>query len=211
MSDTKEQILIAALRLFAKDGYEAVSVSDIAGAIGITKGALYKHYKNKRDIFDSIVQRMYQNDAENSRESGVPAENFADNPQSYCDISIENVAEFTLSQFNYWTKNEFAANFRRMLTLEQYRSEEMAKLYGNCIAEGPVAYMEDIFREMISRGILKESAPKLLAAEYYAPFFLLVSISDRNSDCEPLTELLRSCVNGFFKRNSTHIEKEKSE
>ena len=41
--------------LFARDGYEAVSVSMIAGELGITKGALYRHYKNKQDIFDSIV------------------------------------------------------------------------------------------------------------------------------------------------------------
>ena len=58
MADTKENILLTALRLFAADGYEAVSVSTIAGALGIAKSALYKHYKNKRAIFDSIVQRM---------------------------------------------------------------------------------------------------------------------------------------------------------
>ena len=60
MTDTKERILMSALHLFARDGYEAVSVSTIAGELGMTKGALYKHYKNKRDIFDSIVERMYQ-------------------------------------------------------------------------------------------------------------------------------------------------------
>ena len=59
MTDTKEKILMAALRLFAREGYEAVSVSDIAGELGMTKGALYKHYKNKRDIFDHIVARMF--------------------------------------------------------------------------------------------------------------------------------------------------------
>ena len=47
-ANTKEKIMFAALKLFAKDGYEAVSVSAIAGELGITKGALYKHYKNKR-------------------------------------------------------------------------------------------------------------------------------------------------------------------
>ena len=51
MSDTKEAILITALHLFAKEGYEAVSVSRIAGALEMTKGALYKHYQSKRDMF----------------------------------------------------------------------------------------------------------------------------------------------------------------
>ena len=50
MTDTKEKILAVALQLFAKDGYEAVSVSKIAEKLGITKGALYKHYENKKDI-----------------------------------------------------------------------------------------------------------------------------------------------------------------
>ena len=62
MADTKENILMAALHLFARDGYEAVSVSTIAGELGITKGALYKHYKNKRDISDSIVALSFFSD-----------------------------------------------------------------------------------------------------------------------------------------------------
>ncbi|TQW73777.1 TetR/AcrR family transcriptional regulator, partial [Clostridioides difficile] len=41
---------------------QGVSVSMIAEALGMTKGALYKHYKNKQDIFDCIVERMYQID-----------------------------------------------------------------------------------------------------------------------------------------------------
>ena len=61
---TKEDILIVALHLFARDGYEAVSVSQIAGELGMTKGALYRHYESKRDIFDHIVKRMEQGDGE---------------------------------------------------------------------------------------------------------------------------------------------------
>ena len=71
MSDTKENILITALQLFAKDGYEAVSVSMIAGKLGMTKSALYKHYKNKRDIFDSILKRMSKMDYERAKEDFV--------------------------------------------------------------------------------------------------------------------------------------------
>ena len=41
--------------------------------------------------------------------------------------------------------------FRRMLTLEQYRNAEMAELYSQCIVEGPVSYMEDLFRELTKK------------------------------------------------------------
>ena len=83
MIDTKEKILLTALRLFARDGYEAVSVSTIAGELGMTKGALYKHYKNKRDIFDSIVERMYRIDAERSAQYDVPADTYDADAEAY--------------------------------------------------------------------------------------------------------------------------------
>ena len=54
MKNTKEKILETTLELFAAKGYEAVSVSDIAGKLGMTKGALYKHYTNKQDIWTAL-------------------------------------------------------------------------------------------------------------------------------------------------------------
>ena len=72
MGNRKEEILIVALHLFARDGYEAVSVSQIAGELDMTKGALYRHYKSKRDIFDSIVKRMEQQDGEQASDYDMP-------------------------------------------------------------------------------------------------------------------------------------------
>jgi len=69
MKNTKEKILVAALQLFSVNGYEAVSVSQIAGELGMTKGALYKHYKNKRDIFNCIFEYVCQLDAERSQKT----------------------------------------------------------------------------------------------------------------------------------------------
>lgn len=55
MGNTKEEILTMAVHLFARDGYEAVSVSRIAGELGMTKGALYRHYQNKSGISLNIL------------------------------------------------------------------------------------------------------------------------------------------------------------
>lgn len=202
MNDTREKILITALHLFARDGYEAVSVSSIAGELGMTKGALYKHYKNKRDIFDSIVERMYQIDAERSKKYAVPEEKFQDEPESYKNISMDNIKNFTIAQFEFWTEDDFASDFRRMLTLEQYRSTEMAELYSNCITAGPVSYMEDIIREMIIKGELRETDPKQLALEFYAPLYLLINISDCSNDKAKSVELLNNHIERFIQHNS---------
>lgn len=204
MADTKEHILITALRLFARDGYEAVSVSTIAGELGMTKGALYRHYQNKRDIFDSIVERMYQIDGERAQHYGVPEQVYEDGPEAYRNTSVASILEFTLAQFTFWTTDEFASDFRKMLTLEQYRSPEMARLYGSCLTAGPVAYMEDLFREMMERGILRKTDPRQLAVEYYAPLYLLISMFDGSGDQVRSAQLLRRHAERFFQDHAVN-------
>lgn len=209
MSDTKENIFHTALRLFARDGYEAVSVSAIAGELGMTKGALYKHYKNKRDIFDSIVERIYQMDYERAQEFEVPEEVFEKAPLPYHNTSIEQIEAFTKAQFRFWTEDAFGCNFRKMITLEQYRDSDMADLYQKCFAGGPVDYMEDLFREMIELGVLSESNPKLLALEFYAPFYLLLNIYDVYPDKEKAMNLLAGHIERFIQKNTIKVSKEK--
>ena len=159
MTDTKESILKAALGLFVVKGYEAVSVSQIAGTLGMTKGALYKHYKNKRDVFDSIFTYVCELDAERSRKSGVPEKEFSEMPDSFSDVSPKSLKEYMLSQFHYWSMDETACNFRKMLTLEQYKTTEAGTLYEKVLTDGPLTYIEDIFREMIIHGKLIKKSP----------------------------------------------------
>lgn len=47
---TKENIILAALRLFLKRGYGSVSVIDVANATGITKGGIYHYFSSKDDL-----------------------------------------------------------------------------------------------------------------------------------------------------------------
>ena len=199
MTDTKEKILQTALALFARDGYEAVSVSRIAGELGMTKGALYKHYKNKRDIFDRIVERMYQVDSERARQYAVPEETKAVNAAAYGAVSMESVRDFAVGQFLFWTEDAFASDFRRMLSLEQYRNAEMAELYRNCLTAGPVAYMEDIFCEMTAQGVLEERDPKELAVAFYAPMYLLIAMADGGGEKGELLRRLEAHMEEFMR------------
>ncbi len=209
MADTKEKILITALQLFARDGYEAVSVRTIAEELNITKGALYRHYKNKRAIFDSIVERMIQIDAKRARDYRVPAEQYETMPDSYEHTSVKDIQKYTIEQLKFWTEDDFASPFRKMLTLEQYRSEEMAELYSQCLIAGPVAYMEDLFREMMKKGVLKQENPRQLAVEYYAPLFLLISMSDKTGNNEEYVEILRNHAKYIMQSHMMDPGKEK--
>ena len=200
MGDTKEKILMTALQLFARDGYEAVSVRTIVEELGMTKGALYRHYKNKRDIFDSIVERMFQIDAQRANDYQMPAETYEVMPDSYQNTSLEDIQTYTIEQLKFWTEDAFAMKFRRMLSLEQYRNAEMAELYSQCIVAGPVAYTEDLFRELIKEGVLKAENPRQLAVEYYAPLFLLINMFDQTGEIEEYMEILKKHTKHFWEK-----------
>jgi AcrR family transcriptional regulator len=55
-SDTRSRIQAIALELFIEQGYEATSLREIAERLGVTKAALYYHFKTKEDIVASLVQ-----------------------------------------------------------------------------------------------------------------------------------------------------------
>ena len=54
--DTRERIQAVALELFAEQGYEKTSLREIAEGLGVTKAALYYHFKSKEDIVRSFTQ-----------------------------------------------------------------------------------------------------------------------------------------------------------
>ena len=176
MGNRKEEILIVALHLFARDGYEAVSVSQIAGELDMTKGALYRHYKSKRDIFDSIVKRMEQQDGEQARENEVPEESIEKTPEEYQNVSFDDFVEYSKSMFEYWTEDDFASSFRKMLTIEQFRSEEMQNLYQQYLVSGPAGYVKDLFKNM------KIKDPEENAVKFYANMFFYYSVYDGAAD-----------------------------
>ena len=176
MGNRKEEILIVALHLFARDGYEAVSVSQIAGELDMTKGALYRHYKSKRDIFDCIVQRMVQQDGEQATEYDMPQEDKEKMPEKYEKVSFDDFVEYSKSMFEYWTEDDFASSFRKMLTIEQFRSEEMQNLYQQYLVSGPTEYVKDLFQNM------KIINPEENAIKFYANMFFYYSMYDGAAD-----------------------------
>lgn len=203
MTNTKEKILVAALRLFAVNGYEAVSVSQIAGELGITKGALYKHYKNKRDIFNCIFEYVCQLDVERSQKNGVPEKDYSEMPEAFSNVSAERLGDYMKEQFYYWSEDEIACNFRKMLTLEQYKSLEMNALYQKVLVSGPLDYIEHLFREILKKQGKPLPSPHALAVEFYSPFYLLLSMSDGADSKEKKDEIARSYVyyiDEFFRK-----------
>lgn len=172
---TQQRILLEALKLFAKKGYEAVTVEEIATAVGIKAPSLYKHYKSKGALFDAILHAMETRDQENACACSVPEGTIEAMPDAYEQCSIKELIAFSKMQFRYWTEDEFAASFRKMLTVEQYKSNEMNRLYHQYLGAGPL------------HDLLGSEEEALL---FYSPMHMLSSLYDESEEKSHLTAML---------------------
>ena len=192
--ETKERILETALELFAQSGYLGTSMSDIAARLGITKAALYKHYAGKQEILDRIVQRMNELDAARAAAYEMPGaapEGFA---QAYLNTPLDRIRAYSTAQFDHWTREPFSANFRKMLTLEQYRDARFAQLYQENLASGPVKYMAAIFRTLTD----SDETAMQLALDFYGPMYLLYSVYDGAADQSAVAPMLEAHIDRFI-------------
>ncbi len=57
-AERRSQLLEVATRVFARDGYHATSMNDVAEAAGVTKPVLYQHFASKRDLFVELLTEI---------------------------------------------------------------------------------------------------------------------------------------------------------
>lgn len=198
--ETKERILEAALELFAQKGYLGTSMSDVAARLGISKAALYKHYAGKREILDRIVERMGEMDRARAAAYEMPD----GAPESYLSVPVERIRAYSAAQFDHWTKEPFFANLRKMLTLEQYRSPELGRLYQSCLVAGPTEHMAAGFRRLTD----SDGAAMQLALEFYGPMHLLYSLYDGAEDKGSVLPLLNAHIDRFIARVESDCRRE---
>ena len=191
---TKERILRIALELFAQNGYLGTSMNDIAGQLGFTKAALYKHYSSKQEILDKIVERMNRMDYERAAEYEMPETEPDGFAEAYLHTPVQKIRTYSMAQFDHWTKEPFSSNFRKMLTLEQYRDPKLGRLYHDYLATGPTGYMAAIFRKLTD----SDEAAMQLALEFYGPMFLLYSVYDGAGGKDSVAPMLSAHIDRFI-------------
>ena len=150
-----------------------------------------------------IFEYVCQLDVERSRKSGVPEQDYSDMPEAFSNVSAESLGGYMKAQFHYWSEDEIACNFRKMLTLEQYKSPEMNALYQKVLVSGPMDYIENLFREMSKKQEKQLPSPHVLAVEFYSTFFLLLSMSDGVECTETKEEIAKNyeCyIDDFFQK-----------
>ena len=182
--DTKAKILEKALELFSKNGYDAVSVDQIAKAVGIKAPSLYNHFPGKRAIFDAIVEKTARQYEDYTDEINIHVQALSQDLGLFSKISEEHLAEKMRKIFDFSLHNRAIRQFRRMMTIEQFRSPELSALYSERYVDRMIAYHAGIFRYLAQNGELCAEDPEQLALMYVSPVLTLLGICDREPQRE---------------------------
>ena len=182
--DTKQKILEKALELFSESGYDSVSVGQIAEAVGIKAPSLYNHFQSKRAIFKAIVKATASQYEKDTDKIDIHVQNAAQDVPVFTEITEDALFEKVCQIFDYSIRSETIRRFRKMMTLEQFRSPELATLYSERYVERVVKYHAGIFRKLIAAGEIRGENPETLAMMYVAPVITLIGICDRQPEKE---------------------------
>ena len=198
--DTKQKILDKALELFSARGYDSVSVDQIARAVGIKAPSLYNHFPSKQAIFDAIVESTAAQYETDTDKISIHVQNAAQDVPAFTKITDEILFEKVRQIFEYSLHNDTISRFRRMMTIEQFRSPELAALYSGRYVERVLEYHAGIFRALIAAGEITAEDPDALAMLYVSPVLTLIGICDRQPERESeCLEKLQKHVRLFFR------------
>lgn len=181
--NTAQKILDAALGLFAKKGYDAVSVDEIAKAVGIKAPSIYNHFGSKQELFDAIVETTAERYAHDTDKLDFCAEGKAKVLSQCKKISEQALYEKVKQIFEYSLHDQWISDFRKMMTIEQFRSDSFGEIYTKRFIDRLVDYHSAIFSSLISAGEITGNADAL-ALIYVAPIITLIGICDRQPERE---------------------------
>ena len=186
-SDTKERILAAALELFSQNGYAGTNVRELTASLGLVKSSMYKHFKSKEEIWNTLLDRMiaYYGERFGSAEHLPPV-----------PASLEELVQMTMGMVNFTVHDEKVVMMRKVLTIEQFRDERAKELATRYFLSGLTQIFTHVFQGMMDKGLLRQDNPEMLAFAYTAPISALIRDCDREPEKEP--EILRQ-IEAFVK------------
>lgn len=198
--DTKQRILDKALELFSTQGYDSVSVGEIAKAVGIKAPSLYNHFPGKQAIFDAIVESTAAQYEADTDKIDIHVQDVRKDIPIFTEITEDALYQKVRQIFDYSLRNEAISRFRRMMTIEQFRSTELASFYSKRYVDRIVEYHAGIFRALIAAGEISAEDPNTLAMMYVAPVITLIGVCDRQPEREEeCLQKLQSHVKLFFR------------
>lgn len=198
--DTKQRILDEALTLFSERGYANVFVNDIAEKVGIKAPSLYKHYKNKQAIFDAIIDEMSSKFEQQAQALSINGTNPTADAEVYRSMDEDHLIKLGNDLFAYFLHDSYTKRFRKMLTLEQFKDKDLARVYSEQYFDRPLSYQGMLLGLLVAQGLLVTENVPIMTLHFYAPIYMLLTVCDREPEREQeAMELIEKHIRQFDK------------
>lgn len=188
--DTKRKIIDAAVELFENQGYVATRIQDIADKMGMSRGAVYWHFKNKDELFMSIFTNF-----------GHRLEQLLTNSAQHTDSPLQQLRWLLV---NIISNRDILVGFRqmRMIAASEFKNSEKPN---SCQKQGEkymskyFSVIESILQAGIRTGEIRPDTDPSKAT-WLIIFFVVgaVLIHLKNPTVTPLTGDVAGIVNLFL-------------
>ena len=194
--NTKREILEASLELFSVQGFEATSISQIAGAVGIRKASLYSHFGSKQAILATLVKEILEQYGKHSIFARADWEKDA----AHLPLTSDEAVGMIQGQIRYILHDPTIQRARKMLVIEQFQNPELAKLQTKQNYSDVLGYFTGLIKCLIRKGVLSEDAPELMAAQFCLPISMWINLCAREPERErEVMELVDKHIRQFFR------------
>ncbi len=190
--ETREAIINAAIDVFYEYGVSKASLEDIAEVAGVTRGAVYWHFKNKAAIFSAIHDQFHTS----------VMEGFMANAET-SETPLKDLAEFSAHFLKLMHSNERYGKILSIFSLKCDYSGEMANFLDEQRLKklDSMKQIENYFRSAQDKGeVSKEKTPQLLATAFFCYMCGISNESLRHPSIVSVEKNADDLIDLFFKR-----------
>jgi AcrR family transcriptional regulator len=156
--NTKMRIFDASVDLFAQKGFDAVSMQEIADAVGIKKASLYYHFASKDQLLDGILTYPIERLGDISpRDVGTE--------ELIASMGLEGFLSMSRDIVLKWMEAPYVDKTMRIIFVELYHNDRVKTFFTDFLETADKFWIQN-FTTMIKLKLVKPTDPRVLAAEY---------------------------------------------
>ena len=155
---TKMKTLDASIDLFAQRGFDAVSMQEIADAVGIKKASLYYHFASKDQILKDILVYPMERLGDIGPQ-GVGSE------EMITSMGVDGFMRMSIDVVLKWMEAPYVDKIMRITFVELYHNDQVKKFFADFVKAAEVFWTQN-FTIMMEHNLIKPVDPQVLAAEY---------------------------------------------
>lgn len=159
--DRPREICAAALEVFAKRGFAAAKLDDIAKGAGVSKGTLYLYYTDKEELFRAVV-----------RDTVAPNIDAIKLAAAAANLPFEQAARIFLARLAELTTHVPVGAVAKMVIGESRNFPELAKVWHDQVVSPALGLLTNLIEKAQQRGEVRPGDPRLHAFSLVGPILM---------------------------------------